>query len=95
MVLFHVRLLGPQCDWPTWLPRRTCLVVCLSDAVLESHPPQAIKAQNPDVIVVVDNCYGEFTDVCEPPAVRMVLRCLLCRKNMRSIGASRAATCMN
>lgn len=32
---------------------------------------QIIKAQNPDVIVVVDNCYGEFTDVCEPPAVRL------------------------
>ncbi|KAL4419832.1 hypothetical protein ABPG75_006930 [Micractinium tetrahymenae] len=30
---------------------------------------KAIKAQNPDVIVVVDNCYGEFTDVKEPPAV--------------------------
>lgn len=28
-----------------------------------------IKAQNPDVIVVVDNCYGEFTDTREPPAV--------------------------
>ena len=31
-----------------------------------------IKAQNPQVIVVVDNCYGEFTDVCEPPAVSLV-----------------------
>ncbi|GAB4815805.1 hypothetical protein N2152v2_002851 [Parachlorella kessleri] len=30
---------------------------------------ELIKAQNPNVIVVVDNCYGEFTDVCEPPAV--------------------------
>jgi hypothetical protein len=29
----------------------------------------AIKAQNPDVIVAVDNCYGEFTDTREPPAV--------------------------
>ncbi|KAL4857014.1 hypothetical protein ACK3TF_002702 [Chlorella vulgaris] len=29
----------------------------------------AIKAQNPDVIVAVDNCYGEFTDSREPPAV--------------------------
>lgn len=28
-----------------------------------------IKAQNPDVIVAVDNCYGEFTDTREPPAV--------------------------
>ncbi len=30
----------------------------------------SIKAQNPEVIVVVDNCYGEFTDTREPPAVR-------------------------
>ena len=29
----------------------------------------AIKAQNPEVIVLVDNCYGEFTDVAEPPSV--------------------------
>lgn len=29
----------------------------------------AIKAQRPDVLVLVDNCYGEFTDVLEPPAV--------------------------
>lgn len=29
----------------------------------------AIKAQNPRVIVAVDNCYGEFTDDREPPAV--------------------------
>lgn len=30
---------------------------------------QVIKAQNPNVIVAVDNCYGEFTDTAEPPAV--------------------------
>jgi cystathionine beta-lyase family protein involved in aluminum resistance len=30
---------------------------------------KCVKKQNPNTIVVVDNCYGEFTDVCEPPAV--------------------------
>lgn len=29
----------------------------------------AIKVQNPQTYVIVDNCYGEFTDTCEPPAV--------------------------
>jgi cystathionine beta-lyase family protein involved in aluminum resistance len=28
-----------------------------------------VKQQNPDTYVIVDNCYGEFTDYCEPPAV--------------------------
>lgn len=30
---------------------------------------QVIKAQRLDVIVAVDNCYGEFTDSREPPSV--------------------------
>lgn len=30
---------------------------------------QSIKSQNPHTAVLVDNCYGEFTDVREPPAV--------------------------
>lgn len=30
---------------------------------------QSVKRQNPETYVVVDNCYGEFTDYCEPPAV--------------------------
>lgn len=30
---------------------------------------EVIKAQRPDVLVLVDNCYGEFTDSLEPPAV--------------------------
>ena len=30
---------------------------------------QVIKAQQPDCIVAVDNCYGEFTDTKEPCAV--------------------------
>ena len=29
----------------------------------------ALKEQRPDVLVLVDNCYGEFTDTQEPPAV--------------------------
>lgn len=28
-----------------------------------------VKQQNPDTVCFVDNCYGEFTDNCEPPAV--------------------------
>lgn len=28
--------------------------------------PQIIKAQDPNVVVTVDNCYGEFTDTREP-----------------------------
>ena len=31
---------------------------------------EALKAQNPEIMVLVDNCYGEFTDVGEPPSVR-------------------------
>ncbi|KAF8066226.1 ynbB [Scenedesmus sp. PABB004] len=30
---------------------------------------QVIKAQDPGVLVLVDNCYGEFTEELEPPAV--------------------------
>jgi cystathionine beta-lyase family protein involved in aluminum resistance len=30
---------------------------------------QCVKSQNRDVIVAVDNCYGEFTDRIEPPSV--------------------------
>ena len=30
---------------------------------------EVIKAANPGCVVAVDNCYGEFTDVAEPPAV--------------------------
>lgn len=29
-----------------------------------------IKAQSPDCLVLVDNCYGEFTEAQEPAAVR-------------------------
>ncbi len=29
----------------------------------------AIKAARPDCVIMVDNCYGEFTDTCEPTAV--------------------------
>ncbi|CAA0808485.1 Unknown protein [Striga hermonthica] len=28
-----------------------------------------IKLQNPDCLVMVDNCYGEFTEIIEPPMV--------------------------
>lgn len=30
---------------------------------------QIIKAQDPNVLVLVDNCYGEFTEEQEPTAV--------------------------
>ncbi|KAI8477427.1 MAG: putative methionine gamma-lyase [Monoraphidium minutum] len=30
---------------------------------------RVVKAQDPNVVVVVDNCYGEFTEDREPPAV--------------------------
>ena len=30
---------------------------------------QVIKAQDPSVLVLVDNCYGEFTEELEPTAV--------------------------
>lgn len=30
---------------------------------------QSVKRQNPSIIVLVDNCYGEFTDLAEPPSV--------------------------
>ena len=28
-----------------------------------------VKAESPDTVVIVDNCYGEFVDCCEPCAV--------------------------
>ena len=31
-----------------------------------SEAAKAIKAVNPDIIVMVDNCYGEFTEIREP-----------------------------
>jgi Methionine gamma-lyase len=34
---------------------------------------KVVKAQNPDCIVLVDNCYGEFTEGEEPCAVRLTL----------------------
>lgn len=30
---------------------------------------QWVKSLNPEAIILVDNCYGEFTNVCEPTAV--------------------------
>ncbi|WP_309743877.1 methionine gamma-lyase family protein [Chamaesiphon sp. OTE_20_metabat_361] len=30
---------------------------------------EIVKRQNPDTICFVDNCYGEFVEDCEPPAV--------------------------
>jgi len=30
---------------------------------------KSVKRQNPNTICFVDNCYGEFVDGCEPPAV--------------------------
>ncbi|MEM6251388.1 MAG: aminotransferase class I/II-fold pyridoxal phosphate-dependent enzyme [Cyanobacteria bacterium P01_D01_bin.156] len=30
---------------------------------------QSVKAQNPDTVCFVDNCYGEFVETCEPTAV--------------------------
>ncbi len=46
-----------------YLNRRTLTVDEIGEAVRE------IKATRPDVFVVVDNCYGEFTELREPPAV--------------------------
>lgn len=46
-----------------YLNRRTLTVDEIGEAVRE------IKAIRPEVFVVVDNCYGEFTEEKEPPAV--------------------------
>ena len=46
-----------------YLNRRTLTVDEIGEAV------RAIKAIKPDTFVVVDNCYGEFTETREPPAV--------------------------
>ena len=46
-----------------YLNRRTLTVDEIGQAV------RAIKAIKPDTFVVVDNCYGEFTEEKEPPAV--------------------------
>lgn len=34
---------------------------------------QVIKSQQPDCVVAVDNCYGEFTATKEPCAVSLLL----------------------
>lgn len=65
-----------QAGCPQDLPSPACLPASLTAtaACLPCLPRwqavKAIKAQRPDVIVAVDNCYGEFTDTQEPPAVR-------------------------
>ncbi|MBE6605075.1 MAG: hypothetical protein E7639_05160, partial [Ruminococcaceae bacterium] len=46
-----------------YLNRRTLTVAEIGEAV------KAIKAVRPDVFVMVDNCYGEFTEHREPTAV--------------------------
>lgn len=46
-----------------YLNRRTLGVCEIGEAV------RAIKAVRPDIFVMVDNCYGEFTEEIEPPAV--------------------------
>ena len=46
-----------------YLNRRTLTVAEIGEAVA------AIKAIRPDVFVMVDNCYGEFTEETEPTAV--------------------------
>lgn len=42
------------------------------------------QAQNPDCIVVVDNCYGEFVETAEPTAV-VCAHSLLLQINYRSV----------
>ena len=49
--------------------RRTLSVPEIGDLVRE------IKALRPDMIVMVDNCYGEFCDACEPTALGADLIC--------------------
>lgn len=46
-----------------YLNRRTLTVDEIGEAV------KVVKAVRPDAFVVVDNCYGEFTEDKEPPAV--------------------------
>ncbi|MBQ3483549.1 MAG: methionine gamma-lyase family protein [Clostridia bacterium] len=46
-----------------YLNRRTLTVAEIGEAV------RTVKAIRPDCFVVVDNCYGEFTEELEPPAV--------------------------
>ena len=46
-----------------YLNRRTLTVEEIGEAV------KTVKAVRPDAFVVVDNCYGEFTEALEPPAV--------------------------
>ncbi len=46
-----------------YLNRRTLTVAEIGEAV------RAVKTVAPEAFVVVDNCYGEFTETLEPPAV--------------------------
>lgn len=46
-----------------YAPRRALLVTEIGEIV------RAVKAGCPDTAVIVDNCYGEFTEECEPTAL--------------------------
>ena len=46
-----------------YAPRRALLVAEIGEIV------RAVKAGCPDTAVIVDNCYGEFTEECEPTAL--------------------------
>lgn len=53
-------LLQRSCGY-TW---RETLSICEIEQAI-----QLIKAQNPDCVILVDNCYGEFVELKEPTAV--------------------------
>lgn len=58
----RVALIQRSCGYA---PRPTLSIADIARAV------KIIKAQSAECAVVVDNCYGEFTEAQEPCAVRM------------------------
>jgi cystathionine beta-lyase family protein involved in aluminum resistance len=71
---------------PHFLPffcHRT-LAACRIDEI--ERAVKAIKTQNPEVIVLVDNCYGEFTDVAEPPSVSLRRSFVACDQHLPAQG---------
>jgi cystathionine beta-lyase family protein involved in aluminum resistance len=45
------------------------LLLLLLTLIDSLHSHQVVKQQDPSVLVLVDNCYGEMTEELEPPAV--------------------------
>lgn len=65
--LLHMNVCSPRVR-PLSVSLPPFVVVHVTTTVVHDKL-QVIKAQDPSVLVLVDNCYGEFTEELEPTAV--------------------------